>query len=73
MFLVCLPKSATGKEGESRISREVVCHVSTMKDNTDRFMRRKGGFRDQILATERCLEAGLVFESRDSFRFFQEN
>ncbi|MFA6730433.1 MAG: radical SAM protein [Eubacteriales bacterium] len=31
-----------------------------MKENTDWFMRRKGAFHDQLLATERCLEAGIA-------------
>ena len=39
-----------------------VCQITFfgMEDNTDWFMRRKGGFRDQILATDRCLEAGIA-------------
>ena len=31
-----------------------------MEENTDWFMRRKGSFRDQLLATERCIEAGIA-------------
>lgn len=38
-----------------------VCQISFhgMEENTDWFMRRKGGFRDQIAATEACLKAGI--------------
>jgi MoaA/NifB/PqqE/SkfB family radical SAM enzyme len=31
-----------------------------MEKTTDWFMQRKGGFRDQLLATARCLEAGIA-------------
>lgn len=31
-----------------------------MEENTDWFMRRKGAFSDQLLATERCLQAGIA-------------
>jgi hypothetical protein len=31
-----------------------------MEGNTDWGMRRKGAFRDQLLATERCLKAGIA-------------
>lgn len=39
-----------------------VCQITFfgMEDNTDWLMRRKGGFSDQILATDRCLEAGIA-------------
>lgn len=31
-----------------------------MEENTDWGMRRKGGFNDQLIATERCLRAGIA-------------
>lgn len=31
-----------------------------MEESTDWFMRRKGGFRDQIAATEACIRAGIA-------------
>lgn len=31
-----------------------------MEENTDWGMRRKGAFRDQLAATERCIEAGIA-------------
>ena len=38
------------------------CQISFfgMEENTDWGMRRKGAFRDQLLATERCLAAGIA-------------
>lgn len=39
-----------------------VCQITFfgMDENTDWFMRRKGAFKDQLLATERCLAAGIA-------------
>lgn len=39
-----------------------VCQISFfgMEENTDWFMRRKGAFRDQLLATERLIAAGIA-------------
>lgn len=39
-----------------------VCQISFfgMEETTDWGMRRKGAFRDQLLATERCIEAGIT-------------
>jgi hypothetical protein len=39
-----------------------VCQISFfgMEENTDWGMRRKGAFRDQLLATERCLDSGII-------------
>ena len=39
-----------------------VCQISFfgMEENTDWAMRRRGAFRDQILATERCLAVGIA-------------
>lgn len=38
------------------------CQISFfgMEENTDWFMRRKGAFRDQLLATQRLLEVGVA-------------
>jgi hypothetical protein len=39
-----------------------VCQITFfgMEENTDWGMRRKGAFRDQLTATERCLDAGIT-------------
>lgn len=39
-----------------------VCQITFfgMEENTDYFMRRRGAFHDQLLATERCLQAGIL-------------
>jgi len=51
-------------EGYARWAREIgtrVCQVSFfgLEENTDYFTRRRGAFRDSLLATERLLEAGI--------------
>jgi len=39
-----------------------ICQITFfgLEENTDWFMRRKGAYRDQLLATERCLGAGIA-------------
>jgi hypothetical protein len=55
----------TRDEGYARWAAEVgpkVCQITFfgMEETTDWFMRRKGAFRDQLKATEACLNAGIA-------------